>query len=85
VRELLPDANTLALIEAVPISMTAFAKDAGATHVGTSIDSITAGFVNALRNNSLKVFAYAVDDPRDISSMRALGVDGIITNFPDHL
>jgi glycerophosphoryl diester phosphodiesterase len=85
VRSSLPDAETLALIEAVPISPVAFARQAQVTHVGLSIDSVTAAFVNALKADGLKVFGYTADDPRDIALLRDLGVDGIISNYPDRL
>lgn len=85
VRRRLPNAATLALIEGVPIRPTDFAKDAGVTHVGVSIDSITADFVAALKRESYKVFVYTVNDPRDISWLWSLKVDGVISDYPERL
>ena len=85
VRRLEPDALTLALIEAVPIRPTEFAKDVSVTHVGLSIDSITPDFVAAFKRENFKVFVYTVNDPRDILWLRSLKVDGIISDYPERL
>jgi len=31
------------------------------------------------------VFVYTVNKPKDIQRMRALGVDGIISDYPDRI
>jgi glycerophosphoryl diester phosphodiesterase len=85
VRKLLPDAQTLALIEAIPVQPTAFAKDAGVTHVGISIESISREFVDALQTEGYKVFVYTANDLRDIDWLKSLEVDGIISNYPERL
>lgn len=85
VRELDPAAKTIALIDAVPVSPTAFAADSRATHAGIAFDTLEPGFVHALRDAGIGVFTYTVDDPRDISHACSLGVDGLISNFPDRL
>jgi glycerophosphoryl diester phosphodiesterase len=85
VRELDPGARTIALIEAVPVSLTAFAVAAQATHAGVAFQSLEPDFVRALQDAGLAVFTYTVDDPREIGYARSLGVDGMISNFPDRL
>jgi glycerophosphoryl diester phosphodiesterase len=39
--------------------------------------------VDEAHANGLKVFVYTVNEPDDIARMRAWGVDGVFTNFPD--
>ncbi|MFO0775131.1 MAG: glycerophosphodiester phosphodiesterase family protein [Nitrospiraceae bacterium] len=78
-------AQTLALIEAVPINRTAFATDAHATHVGLAYETLTPSFLAALHAQSLRVFVYTVNDPVDIRAAKSLGVDGIISDYPDRL
>jgi glycerophosphoryl diester phosphodiesterase len=85
VRELIPSAQTIALIEGVPISLTAFAIEAQATHAGVAFQSLEPEFVRALQDAGLAVFTYTVDEPREIRYARSLGVDGLISNFPDRL
>jgi glycerophosphoryl diester phosphodiesterase len=85
VRRLVPGAATLALIEAVPVHPTGFAKEAGVTHVGIAIDSTTEEFVAALQRDGFKVFVYTANDPRDISWLRNLKADGIVSDYPERL
>jgi glycerophosphoryl diester phosphodiesterase len=85
VRELAPAAQTIALIEAVPVSLTAFATDARATHAGVAFQSLERDYVRGLKDAGLAVFTYTVDEARDIAHARSLGVDGLISNFPDRL
>lgn len=85
VRRLLGDAFTLALIENVPIPYTAFATAAQATHVGVALDAVTPSLLKAFQEQDFKVFVYTVDEPEDIARMNQLGVDGIISNFPDRI
>lgn len=80
-----PQAQTMALIEAVPVNQTAFAKDAHASHVGVAFETLTPSFLKALHNRSLRVFTYTVNEPADIQTARAMGVDGIISNYPERL
>ena len=85
VRELEPTAQTIALIEAVPVSLTAFAIEARATHAGIAFQSLEPEFVRRLQDAGIAVFTYTVDEPREIRYARSLGVDGLISNFPDRL
>jgi glycerophosphoryl diester phosphodiesterase len=80
-----PRAATLALLEGVPVAATAFALDAQASHVGLSLDSTTPEFIAALKQAGLQVFLYTLNDPRDIDRARQLGVDGIISDYPDRV
>ncbi|WHZ28528.1 MAG: Glycerophosphoryl diester phosphodiesterase [Nitrospira sp.] len=80
-----PRAQTLALIEAVLVNRTAFAKDAQATHAGVAFEILTPSFLKALHDRSLRVFVYTVNEPADIQTAKAMGVDGIISDYPDRL
>lgn len=85
VRELEPAAKTIALVEAVAVSSTAFALDAKATHAGVAFQSLEPEFTRDLKEAGLAIFTYTVDDPSDIGYARSLGVDGLISNFPERL
>ena len=39
--------------------------------------------VDAAHAAGLPLFVYTVDEPADVKRMAAIGVDGIITNYPD--
>ena len=85
VRDLDSTAQTVALIDASPVSATAFALEAGATHAGIAFTSLERQSVRALKNAGIGVFTWTVDDPRDIAHARSLEVDGLISNYPDRL
>lgn len=83
VRELQSTALTLALLEGVPIGAAEFAKRARVSHVGLSMDSLTGDFLRSLKSEGFKVFVYTLNDPRDIQSCIDMGVDGIVSDFPE--
>ncbi|MGE3787881.1 MAG: glycerophosphodiester phosphodiesterase [Nitrospirales bacterium] len=85
VKSLMANALTLALIEKAPDHPTAFATNAQATHAGLALKIVTPDLVAAIREKAIKVFIYTVDEPDDIARMKSLGVDGIISNFPDRI
>ena len=85
VRNILETATTMAMLKGVPIRPTLFAADAKVSHVGLALGSITKTFVNALRSEGFRVFVYTVNDPFDIQWVKSLGVDGIISDFPERI
>ena len=85
VRRLQPAANTIALIDAVPVSHTAFAIEAAANYAGIALDSLVPDFVASLKEAKIRVFTYTVDEPADIAFAHSLPIDGLISNFPDRL
>ena len=85
VRSLMADALTLALFEGEPIHPTDFVIHARATHAGLALDSVTSGNIQAFKGRGIKVFVFTVDEPDDIDRMKRLGVDGIISNFPERI
>jgi glycerophosphoryl diester phosphodiesterase len=85
IRKLQPDAQTLALIHAEPVQRAQFAIDAQATHAGINLDFANAAFVEALHRRGLQVFVYTVNEPEEIARMKAIGVDGIVSDYPDRV
>lgn len=80
-----PLARTQALIEWVPASGTAFAREARATLVGLSFASATPVFIAALHDAGLEVLLYTVNEPKLIHRAIQLGADGIISDYPDRV
>jgi glycerophosphoryl diester phosphodiesterase len=85
VRKAHDSAVTLALLEGVPISPTTFATEANVSHVGISMESATPAFLTALQQSRFTIFVYTVNDPRDIKWLESLGVDGLISDFPERI
>jgi glycerophosphoryl diester phosphodiesterase len=84
-RRLAPETATLALMEGVPVDHTRFCIEAKATYAGASIESFTREFLGSLHRAGVGVFVYTANDPRDIGWLEALGVDGIISDFPERV
>lgn len=80
-----PLAQTMALIETMPVNRTAFVVDAQTTHAGVAFETLTPSFLKTLHDRSLRVFTYTVNEPADIQTARAMGVDGIISDYPERL
>jgi glycerophosphoryl diester phosphodiesterase len=71
-----------ALTACYPLEYAKFAETLNAYSVHLDINFISKSFVNDAHERGLKVFVYTVDELEDISAMKALGVDGIFSNFP---
>jgi glycerophosphoryl diester phosphodiesterase len=80
---LMPTVQTGALIVGIPLTYAAFAEELGSVSVNLDLEFITPEFVSDAHRRNLKVFAFTVDDERDVKRLRTLGVDGIFSNFPD--
>ena len=83
VRRASPDAQTMILFTRLPTNPGAVAVRLHTTHVGLRLDTATKPLVTALHHEGLIVFAYTANAPDKINKMKALGVDGIISDFPD--
>jgi glycerophosphoryl diester phosphodiesterase len=85
VRRADPDARTLVLFKRLPGNPASEAVRLQATHVGLRFDTATPALVKALHKAHLTVYVYTVNKPADIARMRALDVDGIVSDFPDRI
>lgn len=85
IRQIDPLATTMALMECVPISGPAFARDAHASMVGLALDFATPEFVATLHSAGLDVFLYTANEPEQIRRAIALAADGIISDYPDRV
>ncbi|MBI4003023.1 MAG: glycerophosphoryl diester phosphodiesterase [Nitrospira defluvii] len=56
-----------------------------ASHVGLHFSSVTLALLQTYHNLGRLVFTYTVNEPADIRRMRDLGVDGIVSDFPDRI
>jgi len=85
VRRAMQQAATMALFKKLPRNPVQSALDAKAAHVGLRHDTATKLLVEACHNADLQVFVYTVNEPSDIQKVRTLGVDGIVSDFPDRV
>jgi glycerophosphoryl diester phosphodiesterase len=78
-----PNAQTMILFTRLPTNPGAAAATLHATHVGLRLNTVTKPLVMALHKKGLIVFAYTCNRPAEIYTVTMLGVDGIISDFPD--
>ncbi|MCC2642669.1 MAG: glpQ [Nitrospira sp.] len=56
-----------------------------ASHMGLHFSTVTPALVQTCHNLGRQIFSYTVNQPRDIRRMRDMGVDGIVSDFPDRI
>jgi len=82
-RELHPDIAIGILPTGGLESTLAVAKEVGARSINPHHVSLTQQSVNAMHAAGFRVYPWTVNAHADIARMTALGVDGIITDYPD--
>lgn len=80
-----PDIKTCALMCGIPVSLAACASDAGAYAINPDVHHLSRRLVEDAHARNLKVVTYTANDPKHIAYARELGVDGIISDFPDRI
>jgi glycerophosphoryl diester phosphodiesterase len=83
VRHLTPDIPIGVLVRGIPRDDAAFAEDLGAVSIHAGLSFVHRAFVDDAHRRGLKVFVYTVNHRDDLARMRAMGVDGVFTNYPD--
>jgi len=83
--ELCPKVVRGAIINAIPLAYAQFGSDLAAQAIIVCKDFISKEYVKDAHTRGLKVLVYTVNEPDEINEMKELGVDGIISNFPDRV
>ncbi len=71
------------LIYGIPLDLGQFIKTLRAYSVNISSDFIDLKIIDEAHAQSMKVFVYSVNKPREALRMKSLGIDGIFTDYPD--
>ena len=61
------------------------AKQISAVALNPNNKFITRGIVNKIQSNNIKVYPYTINNPKNIKRMRLMGVDAIITDYPERI
>lgn len=85
IRRLDAKARTLALMGRVPLVRAARARAAEANLVGLNEATARRELVAALHRAGLEVWVYTVNEPGRIARAISLGVDGIISDYPERV
>jgi glycerophosphoryl diester phosphodiesterase len=85
VQEADPDADRMALFDRLPGPSVARATKYAASCVGLRHDRAARRLIESFHRSDLRVFVYTANRLVDIERALSLGVDGIISNFPDRI
>jgi glycerophosphoryl diester phosphodiesterase len=85
VKNIDPSRETVALLEGSPIDIVKMARDSKCDRVGLAIESVGERVVRECHSNGIGVLVWTVNDPREIERAKRLGVDGIISDFPERI
>lgn len=85
VKKLDPDLKIGVLFKGSPLDGSKLAADLDAYAVHPAAEGIDQQWVNQAHAKGLRIFAYTVNAPRQIQTMKHLGVDGVFTNFPERV
>ncbi len=83
VKPLDPEIRTGALILGVPRHYARFAEELKAFSVHAGLAFANRAFVEDAHQRGLKFYVYTVNFPDDLDRVRAMGADGVFTNFPE--
>lgn len=73
------------LTEADPLDAISIAKELNAEAINPSYKKLTPENSRAIEEAGFKIYPWTVNEPNDIATMKQLGVDGIITNYPERI
>jgi glycerophosphoryl diester phosphodiesterase len=85
VKVICPKIITGMLIYGLPWQYLASAQELGAALVIPNLDYVTSKMVESVHQQGLQVWVYTVNQPDDLKLMRALGVDGVFSNYPERV
>jgi glycerophosphoryl diester phosphodiesterase len=61
----------------------AIGKELNAVAINPHFKTLDKDIVKQIKDAGFKIYTWTVNEPEDIAKMKNLGVDGIITNFPE--
>ena len=85
VRKADPEAPLMVLFGSLSRASVSRAIKYGSSFVGLPHNKTTGSLVNSFHRAGLRLFVYTANDPDDIQRALSLGVDGVISNFPDRI
>lgn len=84
-RKLNPEVAIAILTEENPADAIPIAKELNAVAINPYFKNLDVEVANEIHNAGFKIYTWTVNEPEEISAMKELGVDGIITNFPERV
>ncbi|WP_317132006.1 glycerophosphodiester phosphodiesterase [Pareuzebyella sediminis] len=73
------------LIDKDPLKAIAIAEELQAEAINPNFESLNPQNTLAIKEAGFKIYPWTVNETEDITKMKSLGVDGIITNYPERI
>lgn len=73
------------LTEDNPLDAIEVGKELNAVAINPYFKNLDADVAKKIKEAGFKIYTWTVNEPEDIIAMKNLGVDGIITNFPERI
>lgn len=74
-----------AIINGLPIGLAEFGARVDAAYIVVDMNCVNQALVDDAHARGMKIMVYTVNDYDDIALMKEMGVDGIISNYPDRI
>ena len=83
IKQQLPQAVIAPLLGGIPTDLAKVVSDLHAYSLHLDVAFINQAIVDDAHQRGAKVYVYTVDNAEDINTLKAIGVDGIFSNYPD--
>lgn len=84
-RAVCPEVECGAIINGIPLGYAEFGERVHAAYIVVSVNCINQALIDDAHKRGIKVLVYVVNEDDDIERMKLLGVDGIVSDFPDRI
>ena len=84
-RTLNPQIDIAILTSEDPLKALDIAQELNAVAINPYFKTLTIDNVDQIKKEGFKVYPYTINEPEDIKSMKVMGVDGIITDYPERV
>ena len=84
-RALDPNAHIAVLTEGDPLEALDVARELGAESINPAYGKINPENAGAIHDAGYKIYVWTVNEPKQFEELKAMGVDGIFTNYPDQM
>ena len=84
-REYSPKGRIAVLTEGDPLEAIEVARELNAEAINPHYSQVNAGNVAKLHEAGFKVYTYTVNDPDEFQRLKAAGVDGVFSDYPDRM
>lgn len=85
IRKQNPEVAIAILTEENPVDAIPIAKELNAVAINPYFKELDETVAAQIKDAGFKVYTWTVNEPQDIEAMKEIGVDGIITNYPERV